>query len=78
APKSSQKNETTQSSQAALARITQSSQLMESTSLGVSKFPDVGLLVAVIEGKFCTNFAPFYRCVADVVLRLQHCPKPVA
>jgi hypothetical protein len=60
APKSSQKNETTQSSQAALARITQSSQLIESTSPGVSKLSDAGLVVAVIEGKFCTNFAPFF------------------
>jgi hypothetical protein len=60
APESSQKNETTQSSQATLARITQSSQLIESTSTDASELPDAELLVAVIEGKFCTNFAPFF------------------
>jgi len=33
---------------------------MESTSTDASELPDAGLLVAVIEGKFCTNFAPFF------------------
>jgi hypothetical protein len=52
---------------------------MESTSPGFSKLSDAGLLVAVIEGKFCTNFAPFLcGCVTDDFLHLSHCPKPVA
>jgi len=38
----------------------QSSQLIESTSTDVSELPNAGLLVALIEGKSCTNFAPFF------------------
>ena len=43
---------------------------MESTSTDASELPDAGLLVAVIEGKFCTNVAPFFsilNSMGDVV-----------